>query len=137
MGYHCAIPLRHWLTGTADRLADNYINAAITGEVTIISHTVYFNCIFTSGLALAVYEFIITFGQEVRTGWQRKLTLTSLLLVSTRWVMVAGQIMGWAAGTTDVCSYIFSYSWGASDAVMFLMISDVCIIHSSLVCRCR
>ncbi|GJE88910.1 hypothetical protein PsYK624_049980 [Phanerochaete sordida] len=46
---------------------------------------------------LVVYEYIITFGQEVETVWRRKMNVTSLLIVTTRWVLVLIQITLWLA----------------------------------------
>ena len=44
---------------------------------------------------LPVYEFVITFDQEVAALWMRgrKLTLASLLLGSTRWCMVMSAVV--------------------------------------------
>lgn len=43
----------------------------------------------TQGIALVVYEYIITFSDEIQTVWKRRLTATSFLLLTIRWVMVA------------------------------------------------
>ena len=42
---------------------------------------------------MIVYEYIITFDQEVATVWQRKFTLTSILLLSTRYALVLLEIL--------------------------------------------
>ncbi|GJE99243.1 hypothetical protein PsYK624_154930 [Phanerochaete sordida] len=42
---------------------------------------------------LTVYEFIITFDQEVAVVWSRKLTATSILLLALRWLMVLGPLL--------------------------------------------
>ncbi|GJE96338.1 hypothetical protein PsYK624_125320 [Phanerochaete sordida] len=44
-------------------------------------------------LAVAAYEYIITFDQEVSIVWNRKLNAVSLLLVITRWLMVVEPIL--------------------------------------------
>ena len=43
-------------------------------------------------IALIYYEYIITFYQEVATVWRRRLTLTSLLLLSTRYVLLLSTV---------------------------------------------
>lgn len=40
------------------------------------------------------YEYLITFGEEVAVVWQRPWTATSVLLVSTRWVVVLTNVTG-------------------------------------------
>jgi hypothetical protein len=42
---------------------------------------------------LVVYEYVITFDQEVSTIWKRRFIATSILLLSTRWVLVLYQIV--------------------------------------------
>ena len=42
---------------------------------------------------LVIYEYVISFDQEIMHVWTRKLTATSFLLLSTRWVMVLIQIL--------------------------------------------
>lgn len=46
-------------------------------------------------IALVVYEYIITFDQEVVAVWKRRWNATSGLLISIRWVMVFSQILSW------------------------------------------
>lgn len=59
--------------------------------------------IFVSAL-LPIYEFVITFDQEVAAVWlrDRKLSLGAVLLVSTRWCMVLLAIMSLTPVTTTV-----------------------------------
>lgn len=38
--------------------------------------------------ALVVYEFLITFEQELAVVWRRKLTLASVLLIAIRWTIL-------------------------------------------------
>lgn len=65
--------------------------------------------------AMIVYEYIITFDREIQSVWQRKWTASSLLLVSTRWGMVANAIVACASlspqncEVTAVFSYLVSY----------------------------
>lgn len=40
------------------------------------------------------YEYLITLGDEVAVIWQRPWTATSVLLVSTRWVVVLTNVTG-------------------------------------------
>lgn len=40
---------------------------------------------------MVAYEYVITFDQEVAQVWMRRPTATSLLLLSTRWVMAGNQ----------------------------------------------
>lgn len=47
--------------------------------------------IFFSGLV--VYEFVITLDQEIAAVWRRKFTATSMLLLSTRWLMLLYPIL--------------------------------------------
>ncbi|GJE99240.1 hypothetical protein PsYK624_154900 [Phanerochaete sordida] len=47
----------------------------------------------TSLVGLIVYELLITFDQEVSAVWQKKITATSLLLLSTRWIMLLNSIL--------------------------------------------
>ncbi|GJE84685.1 hypothetical protein PsYK624_007610 [Phanerochaete sordida] len=43
--------------------------------------------------ALVAYEFLITIQLEIDTVWRRPWTATSLLLLSTRWVMVLSAVL--------------------------------------------
>ena len=38
---------------------------------------------------LLVYEYVITFEEEVSLAWRKRPTATSILLLTTRWAMVA------------------------------------------------
>ncbi|GJE98348.1 hypothetical protein PsYK624_145760 [Phanerochaete sordida] len=49
-------------------------------------------------LGLVAYEYVITFSQEVEYVWQKPLSVTSVLLLSTRWVMVVFQAL-WVTPT--------------------------------------
>jgi hypothetical protein len=52
---------------------------------------------------LVLYEYVITFEQEVSTIWKRRFTATSILLLSTRWVLVLSQIVPFIPSTPKVC----------------------------------
>ena len=56
-----------------------------------------------------MYEFIIAFDQEIRTGWQRKFSLTTFLLISTRWSMLLLQVTTCLAEIPRVGS-LFKYT---------------------------
>ncbi|EKM48194.1 uncharacterized protein PHACADRAFT_214913 [Phanerochaete carnosa HHB-10118-sp] len=53
-------------------------------------------------LALVVYEYLITFDQEVAIVWRRKITLTSAFLVILRWAMVVNAIIANIVPSTDL-----------------------------------
>ena len=58
---------------------------------------------FTLNTGATVYEYIITFDQEVSQVWSRKPTATSFLLLSTRWVIVLTQVIGLVPSTPSTC----------------------------------
>ena len=49
--------------------------------------------ILTCHIAIVVYEYIITFYDEIKTVWKRRWTATSFLLLSIRWIMVANVLI--------------------------------------------
>lgn len=56
---------------------------------------------------LVIYDFITSLGKEVALVWQRKMTATSLLLLSTRWVLVLTTVaMLWIPQTSTEVSNI-------------------------------
>ena len=56
-------------------------------------------------LALLAYEYVITFAEEVRLVWGRPVTITSVLLLTVRWMMVAYATVGMSPSTPKVrCS---------------------------------
>ena len=56
-----------------------------------------------------MYEYVITFDQEVTHVWTRKPTITSFLLLSIRWVMVFAQVSNKSPIETSTgCK---SFSW--------------------------
>lgn len=84
-----SLPLLHLIISFS--LVDDYISWAITGsDNTKID--MYPISIYVLLPALVFYEFLVTFNQETQLGWRSKLTATSFLLISTRWVMVLAQI---------------------------------------------
>jgi hypothetical protein len=52
---------------------------------------------------LVLYEYAITFDQEVSTIWKRRFTATSILLLSTRWVLVLSVILQLMPAVPKVC----------------------------------
>ncbi|EKM51717.1 uncharacterized protein PHACADRAFT_102465 [Phanerochaete carnosa HHB-10118-sp] len=52
--------------------------------------------------ALVVYEYLITFDQEVAIVWRKKITLTSAFLVIIRWAMVVNAIIANIVPSTDL-----------------------------------
>ncbi|EKM50957.1 uncharacterized protein PHACADRAFT_103610, partial [Phanerochaete carnosa HHB-10118-sp] len=53
-------------------------------------------------LALTIFEYIITFGQEVDAVWQSAWTATSVLLFSTRYAMIANAFLFFVPNTSHV-----------------------------------
>lgn len=80
----------------------------------------YVNC---AMMCLVLYEFVVTFDQEVEVGWKRKFTATSLLLLATRWLMVLGPIVTFVPVGPTGCSTIYAFidlSFMAAVAVISL-----------------
>ena len=48
---------------------------------------------FTLHAALSVYEFVLNLDLEVITAWKRKTTLASVLVITTRWLMLLNGIL--------------------------------------------
>ncbi|EKM56292.1 uncharacterized protein PHACADRAFT_207573 [Phanerochaete carnosa HHB-10118-sp] len=46
-----------------------------------------------SVLCLVIYEYGVTLDQEISAVWRRKFTVTSVLLLTTRWLMILGPIL--------------------------------------------
>ena len=53
-------------------------------------------------IALVFYEYAITIDQEITTVWKKKVTATSVLLITTRWVMLVNTILQLLSGTAQV-----------------------------------
>ena len=58
-------------------------------------------------LAVVIYEYLITIDREVETIWRRRWTASSLLLLSTRWVMVLSFMLPFATPPPNV-SYLIN-----------------------------
>lgn len=58
-------------------------------------------CILNAGVT--VYEYIISFDQEIAHVWTRKLNVTSFLLLSIRWVMVVTQVISFSRFALSRC----------------------------------
>lgn len=69
---------------------------------------------------LPLYEFIITFEQEVAVVWARdkKLSLGSILLVSTRWCMVLSAAFFCLPGTKTVRNRLSRHSPTRTDSIV-------------------
>ena len=48
---------------------------------------------FTLPLVLVLYEYLITFPDEIRLVWKKPWTLASVLLLSVRWNMVVNSLL--------------------------------------------
>lgn len=59
-----------------------------------------------SCLAVLVYEYIITFDDEVSTIWRRRWTAPSILLLTTRWNMMIQAVINFAPSTLQVNSHL-------------------------------
>ncbi|EKM56299.1 uncharacterized protein PHACADRAFT_207577 [Phanerochaete carnosa HHB-10118-sp] len=62
------------------------------------------NYVTSSVLCLVIYEYLITLNQEVAVGWRRKFSLASVLLITTRWIMVLGPILAATPSTQTWCT---------------------------------
>ncbi|GJE98353.1 hypothetical protein PsYK624_145810 [Phanerochaete sordida] len=81
------------------------------------------NYIAWSLFALAVYEYVVTFDQEVVCVWRRKFSATSLLLLSTRWVMVLYQATGILPRSHTSCT-----QWNAiAQLVYFVSVAQIAL----------
>ncbi|EKM56267.1 uncharacterized protein PHACADRAFT_193887 [Phanerochaete carnosa HHB-10118-sp] len=67
-------------------LNKNYLTQELRDYLTV-------NYVECSLVCLAIYEFVITFNQEIKVVWKRKFTATSLLLLGLRWVMLPYPIL--------------------------------------------
>ncbi|GJE99215.1 hypothetical protein PsYK624_154640 [Phanerochaete sordida] len=45
-------------------------------------------------LPLVVYEYAVTIDQEIIAAWRRNCTMASLILLSSRWLMIIGPVLG-------------------------------------------
>ncbi|KIP06490.1 hypothetical protein PHLGIDRAFT_106964 [Phlebiopsis gigantea 11061_1 CR5-6] len=71
--------------------------------IEILSELATFNYTLVSVTALIAFEYFITLNQEIETVWKRKFTVTSLLLVTTRWTMIINQVFLWLPPTPAGC----------------------------------
>ena len=58
-------------------------------------------CVIVIVAAMVMYEYLITFEDEVTTVWKRKFNLTSTFLLSVRWTMVVATIL-WLLPTSPI-----------------------------------
>ncbi|GJE96360.1 hypothetical protein PsYK624_125550 [Phanerochaete sordida] len=82
------------------------------------------NYVAISQLALCVYEYAMTFDQEIAAVWRRKRTAASLLLLSSRWIMILGQAVIFTPGiswTSCRASFILQdFTFAGGQVVMTL-----------------
>lgn len=57
--------------------------------------------------ALVFYDHLITLDQEIRTVWQQKFSIVSLLIVSTRWTLLLQAAVDLIPGESMVSHYYF------------------------------
>ena len=60
-------------------------------------------------VGLAAYEYMTTVDQEVYCVWMRPFTPTSLLLLSTRWVMLINGLLLWISVGPTQCEPIICF----------------------------
>ncbi|GJE99246.1 hypothetical protein PsYK624_154960 [Phanerochaete sordida] len=60
-------------------------------------------------LVFVVYEYIITLDREISAVWCRKRTITSILLLCVRWLMLVVPLMGALPGGTRVCAFVVTF----------------------------
>ena len=61
--------------------------------------------------AIITYEYLITFQQEIAVVWRRRLTATSLLLLSTRYTLMLTQLMDYIPPSDIVRRFNWSYTY--------------------------
>ncbi|GJE98329.1 hypothetical protein PsYK624_145570 [Phanerochaete sordida] len=59
-------------------------------------------------ICLVSYEYLITFRREVSVVWQRKLTVTSLLLLSVRWLMIFNTAVACFRMEPSLCQSLYT-----------------------------
>ena len=69
---------------------NNYIGYGLSGKS--VNHRQFKHAL-TLPLALVLYEYLITFPEEIRLVWKRPWTLVSVLLLSVRWNMVLNSLL--------------------------------------------
>ena len=75
------------------------VRAHFYGPLTRSCPQVYF-------IGLFAYEYVATIDQEVYHVWMRPFTPTSLLLLSTRWVMLINAFLPWVPTGPTQCEFI-------------------------------
>ena len=71
-------------------MIDNYIGYGLSGK--LVNHRQFKHAL-TLPLVLILYEYLITFPDEIRLVWKRPWTLASVLLLSVRWNMVVNSLV--------------------------------------------
>lgn len=102
------------------RTIGNYIAGATSGELSLHAHIMHFILKFLLRLVLVIYEYTITLRHEIETLlWKRPWTLSSILFLSVRWVMLLDTLFGYSPSSPRVS----------------LETLCICAIRSSQYCR--
>lgn len=104
----------------AEALMYNYISLGVLSKL----QDGMLNSHISLNTGLVAYEYIVTFDQEVNSVWARPPSATSVLLVTTRWVMVLNQIINWvpfSQSSTGSCRVIDAVSFSVFFAAMIQM----------------
>lgn len=113
----CSIPLREhlnppttWYALTAYWIVSLADYQQVPLEVRLNLHGDPYHWLSPFLEALALYEYLITFADEIETVWKRPWTATSMLLLSTRWVMLLTLVYTVVPSTPTVRPPTFFYS---------------------------
>ena len=63
-------------------------------------------CALTKELALAIWEYLITFASEVDLFWRKPVTAPSMLFAGTRWMMLVNALLQIAPNTEATFDYM-------------------------------
>lgn len=77
------------------RQDSNYITIAMSCKPLNPYPLVSKSDILTRLLGLVIYDLVISFHKEAALVWQRRMTATSILLLSTRWALVLSAVATW------------------------------------------
>lgn len=80
--------------------------------------------------ATVFYDYAITFGDEVRTVWQRKFSVVSLLIVTLRWSLLVGSVANIASGPPESCSALM---WAATIPI-YVCLMQMAVFSALRVC---
>ena len=74
-------------------LEGEFAAVSATGSHALLAMCVPFNSLTTDLEVLAIYEYIITAGDEINIVWRRKFNISSSFLLSVRWIMVINAVV--------------------------------------------